>query len=620
MHSFSSIRSIANALLLTIALPCLVHAADGDLDSSYGTAGKNSVSLGGSDLVYGSYLQSDGKMLVVGGARPSSVEDFGVTRFNANGSLDTSFGVNGVYTLDITATKTDRATGVGVQSDGKIIVAGYTRFASGNDNFAVIRLTAAGALDTTFGSSGIIQIDFASTTDRALCLKIMSDDRIVVAGWSSLDSMNLDFAVVRLTAGGALDASFDGDGKVMVDVGNIQDSAYAIEIQSDNKIVIGGTAASAGGNFQLALLRLNVDGSRDLTFDTDGVVSFNFSGSTGDYINAVAIQSDGKIVVGGSTTGSGNAFLARFTTAGALDTTFNTIGYNLIDLGSTSDQFLALAIQSDGKVVAGGLYVNGSYTDSALVRVTTAGVLDSTFGSSGKQLISLGGASDRIVGLGIQSSGKIVASIQTAEASSVDDFGVARFVVAPPANSAPTDMALSNSSVSQSTGADATVGTLSTTDSDSGETFTYTLVSGAGSTDNASFNLSGATLRANDSTAMAAGTRSIRLRTTDSASGTYEEAFTITVVDNIAPLITSIVRLTPLTQTVTTGPVVFAVTFSENVIGVTPARFTVTPVSDSTVTGTVTAVSAGTNTFNVTVNITGGAGAFRLDAINTNPI
>ncbi len=185
------------------------------------------------------------------------------------------------------------------------------------------------------------------------------------------------------------------------------------------------------------------------------------------------------------------------------------------------------------------------------------------------------------------------------------------------ANSTPTDISLSSSTVDQSSGTNATVGTLATTDANSGDTFTYTLVSGAGAIDNASFNLSGATLRANNAFTMAAGAYSIRLRTTDSASAAFEETFTITVADNIAPLITSIVRKTPSLQTVAAGPVVFTVTFSENVFGVTSDRFAVTAVNGSTVIGAVTAVSGGPQIFAVTVSVTSGTGEFRLDAIDS---
>ena len=721
------IQIAALSLLIAISWPVVLHAADGDLDSTYGTSGKNSVSLGGTDNVYGSFLQSDGKMIVVGGARPGSPEDFGVARFNANGSLDTGFGVNGIYTLGITPTQTDRATGVGVQSDGKIIVGGYTRFASGNDNFAVIRLTAAGVLDTSFGSSGITQIDFAGKSDRAFSLKVMSDDRIVMAGWSSLDGFDLNFAVVRLTSAGALDATLDGDGKVTVNVGDSEDNPSALAIQSDGKIVLGGHTASSGGNYQVALLRLNVDGSRDTSFDSDGVVNFSFPGSTSDYIYAIALQSDGKIVASGLTTGTGNAFVARFTTSGALDTTFNTSGYRIIDLGSTSDQLLALTLQSDGKIVAGGLHLNGSFLDSVLVRVTSSGALDTTFGTSGLKQISLGGANDRIKGLGIQSSGKIVAAIETAEASGAENFGVARFEVAS-ANAAPTDIALSNSSVNQSAGANAVVGTLSSTDSDATDTHTYSLSTGTGDTNNGSFNISGSSLRANNAATAGAGIYSVRIQTDDGHGGTFAKAFTITVLDNInpsiisvavpanatyrngqsldftvrfnepvpvtgtpvltltidstarsagyvsgsgssnllfrytvqaaendangiaatspltlnggtiqdaagnnatltftapsmtgvlvdalAPQLSSIIRLTPGQQTVATNRVVFEVTFSEDVGGVSPARFIVSPVNGSTVVGTVTSVIGGPRYYDVTVNITSGTGEFRLD-------
>ncbi len=405
-----------------------LRAADGALDTTFGTSGKTTVSFGsGQDTAYGGYLQTDGKMLVVGGVRPGATEDFGVARFNSDGSVDTGFGTSGIYSLDVTAGRTDRATAVGVQSTGKVIVGGYTRTVSQSDNFTLIRLTSTGALDTTFGTSGIFTLDLGGASDRAFCLKVLSDDKILLAGWAS-NAGDLDYAVIRVNAEGTLDTTFGTSGKTIVNVGNVQDTANAITTDSAGRIIISGISASSGGNYMYTLLRFSSSGALDTTFDGDGIVTGNFSGSTTDNFLGVTVDANDKIIAVGYSSSSGSpAVIARFTTSGALDTTFNTTGYRLVDVSTNTEQFLTVMLQADGKIIAGGTYVNGSASDTLLARFTTAGALDSTFGSSGLTTTSLGANSDGIVALGSQSSGKIVAAINSAASSGTDDFGVARF-------------------------------------------------------------------------------------------------------------------------------------------------------------------------------------------------
>jgi hypothetical protein len=139
-------------------------------------------------------------------------------------------------------------------------------------------------------------------------------------------------------------------------------------------------------------------------------------------------------------------------------------------------------------------------------------------------------------------------------------------------------------------------------------------VSGTGSDNNAWFNLSGSTLTATNAATMAAGTYSVRIRTTDSATNSFEKAFSITVVDDVPPFVVSILRTTPLSQMVSTNKVIFEVTFSEAVANVSASQFAVTPVGASTVTGVVSSVSGGPQVYQVKVGVTGGTGEFRLDA------
>jgi uncharacterized delta-60 repeat protein len=180
---------------------------------------------------------------------------------------------------------------------------------------------------------------------------------------SSLFSISLASAAV-----GDLDTSFDTDGKVTTDFGASSDSASSIALQSDGKIVVAGYSYN-GSNYDFAVVRYNTNGSLDTSFDTDGKVTTDF-GAQSDYAKSVALQSDGKIVVAGySYNGSNYDFaVVRYNTNGSLDTSFDTDGKVTTDFGASSDYAESVALQSDGKIVVAGTSYNGSNYDFAVVR------------------------------------------------------------------------------------------------------------------------------------------------------------------------------------------------------------------------------------------------------------
>lgn len=178
----------------------------------------------------------------------------------------------------------------------------------------------------------------------------------------------------------------------------------------------------------------------------------------------------------------------------------------------------------------------------------------------------------------------------------------------------PTDIALSSNSVCQSNGVNAVVGTLSTADQDAGDSFTYSLVSGTGSTDNGSFNISANTLRANNAAAMAPGNYSVRIRTTDQVANTFDKVFAISVIDT-PPFVISIARFNPTNATAGIGSLIYRVTFDESVTNVSPSAFRLTT-TGATV-GTIGSVSTtgGTNIVDVSVSGVSGPGTLRLDLL-----
>ena len=285
-------RVLATAFVLATAIASIPSmasaAADGALDTTFGTGGKVTTAVGVADQSKAIAIQSNGKILVVG----DNMADFEVVRYNTDGSLDTSFDTDGKVTADIGTSTTDTANAVTIQSDGKIIVAGSSGgMAPNSGNFAVVRYNTDGSLDTSFDTDGKVTTDIGtSTTDSGSAVAIQSDGKIVAVGTSSND-----FAVVRYTTTGALDTSFDTDGKVTTDIGtSTTDTGSSAVIQSDGKIVV------VGDNYSdFVIVRYTTTGTLDTTFDTDGKVTTDIGTSTSDAGTAVAIQGDSKIVVAG---------------------------------------------------------------------------------------------------------------------------------------------------------------------------------------------------------------------------------------------------------------------------------------------------------------------------------
>jgi uncharacterized delta-60 repeat protein len=335
-----------------------VPAAIAALDPSFDTDGK--LSLTGSPFS-GVALQSSGQIIAVG----TSGGDFLVARYNPDGSLDTTFGTAGTRKLDFGGTDTAKA--VAIDSSNRIIVVGST---TSGTNMAVARLTANGAPDNSFDTDGLLTIDFGGTGDAANAVAIDKAGNIVVAG-----TTGTNFAIARLTpAAGALDGAFDTDGKQTVDLLGT-DIANGVAIQANGNIVVAGTT---GTDFAVARL-LGTNGSPDNTFDSDGKFAFDLGGV--DVAHAVAIDANGNIVLAGNN--GGDMVVIRLAGVnGAFDPSFDTDGKKFVDV-SGADDARALQIQADGRILLIGDTANLA-SDTAIVRLTTAGALDTTFNGTGK--------------------------------------------------------------------------------------------------------------------------------------------------------------------------------------------------------------------------------------------
>jgi uncharacterized delta-60 repeat protein len=416
-------------LLIALVLVAVVYANPGDLDTTFGAGGKVTTSFGSFDD-YGltAAIQTNGKIVVAGYSNNGSKDDFALARYNSNGSLDATFGTGGKVTTSIGSSK-DYGVAAAIQIDDKIVVAGASNNGSDED-FALVRYNSDGSLDATFGTGGIVTTPIGSYIDAAYAVAIQDDDKIVAVGycWNYIVG-NYDYALARYNSDGSLDTTFGTDGKVITSVGDDSEAAYGVAIQDDDKIVVAG-ASWLSGTVDFSLVRYNSDGSLDTTFGTGGKVLTSI-GSGNDFGSALAIQDGGKIVVAGysNANGSNDFALVRYNSDGSLDTTFGTGGIVLTPIGSGDDRGYAVTIQDGGKIVVAGQSNNGSNDDFALVRYNSDGSLDTTFGAGGKVTTPIGSGGDYGHAVAIQDGSKIVVAGYSFNGSSYD-FAMTRYNLA----------------------------------------------------------------------------------------------------------------------------------------------------------------------------------------------
>jgi uncharacterized delta-60 repeat protein len=390
-------------------------AAGGMLDVTFGNGGKVVTDFShGSDVARGVAVQSNGK-IVVGG---SSNIDFALARYNTDGSLDATFGTNGRVITDFFG-DIDAGGSVALQADGKILMAGGALTRNTSEDFALTRYNSDGSLDLSFGISGKLTTDFFGDVDHANSVALCSDGKIIAAGRSFTDQGEA-FAMVRYKTNGELDAGFGSGGKVITRSAGM--NIVSIVIQPDGKIV-------ASGNPGFTLVRYNIDGTLDPSFGTGGIETANINGA----VNAIALQTNGKIVAAGSMSSDPNGSnvdfaLLRFNANGDLDTNFGTNGMVTIDFNDF-DVARAVAIQSDGRIVAAGQAGQGSIDhDFAVARLESNGSLDPTFGQGGKLLTDFSGELDIAWALVLQRDGKILAVGDSIFSDiTARDFALARY-------------------------------------------------------------------------------------------------------------------------------------------------------------------------------------------------
>jgi uncharacterized delta-60 repeat protein len=338
------------------------YNANGSLDTTFGTNGVVETAINSFGLIFGLALDGSGNIVAAGTAAPifqkkgtNSSQDFAVARYLPNGVLDATFGSGGIVLTNMSA-DTARAglpsTGFAVAIQGsQIYVAGA---ADNRSDFALARYNANGTLDTTFGPrhDGMVVTQFAGSNDQARALAIQSDGKIILAGFG-FNSALTTMTVVRYTPTGFLDTSFNGSGIVtgLAPVGSTSAYAEAVLVQSNGAIVIAGDSTPG-----MTLARLTSSGQLDKTFGSQGyAINIKLAEAW-----ALAQGANGDLLAAGPTP-TGHFGVAAFLPGGAPDATFGTGGTTTADFSSGGYEFdSAMAIQADGKIVVAGSTTAGT--------------------------------------------------------------------------------------------------------------------------------------------------------------------------------------------------------------------------------------------------------------------
>jgi competence ComEA-like helix-hairpin-helix protein len=399
------------------------------LDPTFGIDGKVTTDFAlRDDFINGAALQPDGKIVVAGRASNGLDDDFGLARYNSDGSLDATFGTEGKVVTDLTLDSLININTASVQEletlpgIGPVLAQNIVDYRTANGPFETIQhiQNVSG-----MGPSLFNQIkDLITVGDNyAYAMALQPDGKIVVTGGS--DSA---LVLARYNTDGSLDPSFDGDGSLLTDFDGLSAVGFSVDLQPDGKILVAGFR-SAARDFSLVLARFNSDGSPDMSFGTGGKVLNNF-GQGEAYGGTLARQPDGKILLAGQTflLGIGYVFaLARYHSDGSLDTSFGNNGNMTTDIeGSFDESIGTVIVQPDGRIIAVGSSTINEMGDFATVRYNTDGSLDTTFGTGGKVITDIADGDNFGSSATLQRDGKVIVAGRSFNGAN-NDFALARY-------------------------------------------------------------------------------------------------------------------------------------------------------------------------------------------------
>jgi uncharacterized delta-60 repeat protein len=412
-------KKITTYITLLFTLFCsttLSAQTAGTLDSTFATNGVYTTDFGFHENVNDIKVQPDQKIIWTGVAlTPAFAGVLKVLRLKADGTPDSSFATNGVYSLLI-GNETYGYESC-VQSDGKIIVAGITYDANYNADWLLLRLNSTGTLDTTFGTNGITMVDFFTNDDLAQALTIQPDGKILVSG-TSTDTINYynDPTIVRFTENGIIDSTFGVNGVVIFPSLHIDNELTSIAIQANGKIIASGHYSpvfTGATDFDILLICLDSNGLPDPNFGNNGMVTTSVNGGIDDCFGMKLDSAENIFVAGFTTlpfTQTLDMILMKYNSTGTLDPGFGNNGLVTFN-NADEDVAMDLVIQNDNKIVlcgSSGLSFFGPRS-FALWRYLPNGTPDNSFGNNGFVTTAVSSTFQDFNAMDLQADGKIVA-------------------------------------------------------------------------------------------------------------------------------------------------------------------------------------------------------------------
>jgi uncharacterized delta-60 repeat protein len=336
----------------------LRYKKDGSLDKTFGNQGIVLTDFSGGDIGASVVVQPDGKIIVAGSTSKDTANNFALARYQQDGSLDSSLGLNGKVVTDFGISEVGNT--VLLQSDGKIVLAGGSGYGPG-ENFALVRYKKNGRVDSSFGTNGEVITNLAGSDNHLNAAALQANGKFVVAGsvyTRYSDHPQIYFALARYKDNGNLDDSFGDHGKVLTDFG-YDAQAFSMLIQPDGRIVAAGSVNAPTAAFGLARYRHN--GDLDSSFGDNGKLI-----TKGD-ATSVALQADGKIIVAGQYYQSFG--VRRFRPNGRIDSSFGTDGVVTTSFSDVASSLPHVVLtQTDGKIVVVGQVSEFDFSFVAIAR------------------------------------------------------------------------------------------------------------------------------------------------------------------------------------------------------------------------------------------------------------
>lgn len=426
------------ALVIAIVLTNASHAQTIVPDSTFGTNGKKTFTFFNNiDRSFGSVVQENNRIVIVGLSRNTANTNFELcfARFYPSGIIDSTFGTNGKTSVSMGPQQYIGGMTPKIKTDqqGRFVAVNAGTGPGGSDDIFMCRLDSTGIIDNSFNSTGSLFIDITGSNTwpdivNAFDFDASGNIYAVGATRNGGSPLNNDFAVVKITDSGLLDPTFDTDGKKLFNPTNAAEFGRGLRVQPDGKIIIGGTA---GG--KMFLFRIDSTGTYDNTFNSNGQVTLTSVGSSSDMYD-LTLDDSNRIVVGGVS--SSNAAVVRLNQNGTYDTTFAGVGRKLILIGGTTSTLSSLAIDSNNAIVfAGSNTVTGAGLNFYIARLTASGVMDNTFNTNGYYSLAIGTGSvdDECEGVSILSDGRYFLNGTVVYSSAVnEDVGMCLFKRVPP--------------------------------------------------------------------------------------------------------------------------------------------------------------------------------------------